>query len=73
MKKLKRIEKMSNQLDEEKLRKIMQTILDQLDGLTIEESTNVLLNLDKSLRTSSIVQANRAQEFVYQTSLRPAR
>lgn len=64
---------MSNRLDEEKLKKVMQAILDQLDGLTIEESTNVLLNLDKSLRSSSIVQASRAQEFVYQTSLRSAR
>tara|TARA_B100000446_G_scaffold87859_1_gene82667 strand:- start:618 stop:818 length:201 start_codon:yes stop_codon:yes gene_type:complete len=64
---------MSKQLDEEKLEKVMQEILKQLDGLTIEESTNVLLNLDRSLRTSSIVQASRGQEFGYQTSLRPSR
>lgn len=64
---------MSNQLNEEKLKKVMQAILKQLDGLTIEESTNVLLNLDKSLRTSSVVQASLGQKFSYQTSLRPAR
>ncbi len=64
---------MSKKLDKDKLGNVMQEILKQLDGLTVEESTNVLLNLDRSLRTASIVQASRGQEFDYQTSLRPAR
>ena len=64
---------MSHELDAEKLKKIMQALLQQLDGLTEEESTNVLLNLKYALKKTSIVQADRCKDLNYETSLRPAR
>ncbi len=61
---------MSNELDEEKLEKVMKEMLKHLDGLSVLESINILLNLDKAIRQASLVQVERCQEHNYETKLR---
>ncbi len=61
---------MSSELDKEKLEKIMKEMLKHLDGLSVQESINILLNLDRAIRQTSFVQVDRCQGHDYETKLR---
>lgn len=64
---------MINESNKSNLESIMKEIIGKLDGLTIEESKNVLLNVEKALTATGVVQANRVEAVTYEISLRAPR